>query len=55
MLSVILHQIERRFGDLDPETAEQIRGLSPDQLEKLSDAMLDFSSRGDLLNWLQKL
>jgi predicted transposase/invertase (TIGR01784 family) len=53
MLSVIAHQIERRFGQLDPATRERIEQLNPDQLEGLGDALLDFAKAEDLANWLE--
>jgi len=55
MLSVIIHQIERRFGSLDAGTRERIVVLTPDQLESLGDALLDFSGVEDLAVWLKSL
>jgi flagellar biosynthesis/type III secretory pathway protein FliH len=55
MLSVITHQIERRFGQLDPDTRERIEQLNPDQLEGLGDALLDFAKAEDLANWLESV
>ncbi|MFM6371943.1 MAG: DUF4351 domain-containing protein, partial [Dolichospermum sp.] len=40
-------------GELSPETTQRIQSLSVNQLENLSEALLDFSSMADLLNWLQ--
>ena len=53
MLSVITHQIETRFGQLDAATREQIERLNPDQLRDLADALLDFSRVEDLAKWLE--
>ena len=50
---VILKLLKRRLGELSPETTQRIQSLSVNQLENLSEALLDFSSMADLLNWLQ--
>jgi len=55
MLSVITHLIERRFGPLDAAMRERIAVLTPDQLESLGDALLDFSGVEDLAAWLKSL
>ena len=54
-LSVIVHQIEHRFGPIEPRTAARIRDLSSDQLDSLSDALLDFTQQADLAAWLEKI
>ena len=53
MLSVITHQIERRLGPIDAGTLRRIGELSPDQLERLGDDLLDFTSAEDLARWLR--
>jgi len=50
---VILKLLKRRLGELSPETTQRIQSLSVNQLENLSEALLDFSSMADLFNWLQ--
>jgi len=50
---VILKLLKKRLGELSPETTQLIQSLSVNQLENLSEALLDFSSMADLLNWLQ--
>ncbi|MFM6621639.1 MAG: DUF4351 domain-containing protein, partial [Dolichospermum sp.] len=50
---VILKLLKKRLGELSPETTQRIQSLSVNQLENLSEALLDFSSMADLLNWLQ--
>ncbi|MCC5600011.1 DUF4351 domain-containing protein [Nostoc sp. CHAB 5714] len=37
---------------MEPEMQEQIRTLSITQLEELAEALLDFSSQSDLVNYL---
>ncbi|MBV8887827.1 MAG: DUF4351 domain-containing protein, partial [Chroococcidiopsidaceae cyanobacterium CP_BM_RX_35] len=42
-----------RLGQLTPELRAQIQTLSVTQLEELGEALLDFSTIQDLMNWLQ--
>ncbi|MBF2050717.1 MAG: DUF4351 domain-containing protein [Elainella sp. C42_A2020_010] len=49
---VVLRQLNRRLGNLDPRLEERIRRLSYEQLENLGEALLDFSSEADLVSWL---
>jgi hypothetical protein len=51
---ILLRQLQRRFGPLDEATEAHIRALSLEQLEELSDALLDFASLSDLEAWLQQ-
>jgi hypothetical protein len=60
--ALVLRLLQKRVGELPQEVREQIQGLSLEQLEALSEALLDFNaiSQGetaepiaDLLNWLQ--
>ncbi|WP_414755523.1 DUF4351 domain-containing protein [Anabaena sp. CCY 9910] len=53
-LKVIQRLVTRRIGDISPELQERIRGLSLTQLEDLAEALLDFSTEADLVNWLQQ-
>ncbi|WP_442936353.1 DUF4351 domain-containing protein [Nostoc sp.] len=50
---IILRLLKRRVGELSPELQERIQSLSLNQLETLSEALLDFTAMEDLLNWLQ--
>jgi predicted transposase YdaD len=50
--ALILRQLGRRLGTIDPTIQAQVIGLSLDRLESLSEALLDFSSVADLLEWL---
>lgn len=52
-VALVLRQLERRLGPLSPELRAQLQQLSISQLENLGEALLDFSSTQDLLNWLQ--
>jgi hypothetical protein len=49
---LILRQLERKVGPLASDVAQQISALAPDQLLDLSDALLDFTSSADLMDWL---
>ena len=52
--SLILRLLTKRFDMLTPATESKIRSLSLDKLEKLGEALLDFSGASDLLAWLEK-
>ncbi len=51
-VAVILRLLIRRFGAIEPEIEQQIRALSITQLDELAEALLDFSSPSDLVNYL---
>ncbi|MDZ8105445.1 MAG: DUF4351 domain-containing protein [Nostoc sp. DedQUE12a] len=51
--ALVLRLLQRRVGSLSQEIQERIQSLSLEQLEALSEALLDFSAIADLLNWLQ--
>ncbi|HEY9638146.1 MAG TPA: Rpn family recombination-promoting nuclease/putative transposase [Coleofasciculaceae cyanobacterium] len=50
---LIMRQLVRRLGTIDSEIQDRIRQLSIDQLEKLGEAILDFTTASDLITWLQ--
>ncbi|EGJ29339.1 MULTISPECIES: Rpn family recombination-promoting nuclease/putative transposase [Moorena] len=50
---VILRQLERRFGKLTSNDIALIEALTNQELEGLSEAIWDFKTSEDLLNWLQ--
>ncbi|MDJ0715919.1 MAG: Rpn family recombination-promoting nuclease/putative transposase [Prochloraceae cyanobacterium] len=49
---MILRLLKRRIGEIEPSLSTRITGLSVEQLEALGEALLDFSSRDDLMAWL---
>ncbi len=53
-VAVILRQLTRRLGNIQPQI-QQIRALSITQLEELAEALLDFSSQNDLVNYLASI
>lgn len=54
-VAVILRLLTRRFGAIEPEVQQQIRSLSITQLEDLAEALLDFSSQSDLVDYLANI
>jgi predicted transposase/invertase (TIGR01784 family) len=52
-LSLILRQLVRRLGTIQPETENSIRQLSVEELENLGEAVVDFNHPSDLTVWLQ--
>ncbi|MEW6497437.1 MAG: DUF4351 domain-containing protein [Cyanobacteriota bacterium] len=55
LISIILRQLQRMVGELEPEVEAQVRELEVAQLEELSEALLDFEDVGDLTDWLRNL
>jgi predicted transposase/invertase (TIGR01784 family) len=53
--NLVLRQLNRRLGQISAPVAEQIRQLRVEQLEDLAEALLDFESEADLLEWLAKI
>jgi hypothetical protein len=51
---LLIRQLTHRFGELEPALEAQVRALSRGQIEDLGIAMLDFKSRDELVNWLEK-
>ena len=54
-LALIMRQLTRRIGTVEPELHDRIRQLSLTQLEDLAEALLDFSDKGDLVVWLESV
>ncbi|BAZ19687.1 hypothetical protein NIES4073_05600 [Kalymmatonema gypsitolerans NIES-4073] len=54
-VAVILRLLIRRFGAIEPEIQQQIQTLSITQLDELAEALLDFSSQSDLVNYLANI
>jgi len=51
--TLVLRQLARQLGQMVPEVRSQIQQLPVEQLEELGEALLDFSSTQDLMDWLQ--
>jgi predicted transposase YdaD len=52
--ALILRQLTRRIGSVAPSVLVQVQSLSLAQLESLSEALLDFTEAGDLVEWLNQ-
>jgi hypothetical protein len=53
-VSLILRQLTRRMGAIPANLVEQIRQLPIETLENLGEALLDFQTEADLVNWLEQ-
>lgn len=51
---LIIRLLNRRFGEIDSSTLEQVQGLSIEQLEALGEALLDFSKIAELEAWFNQ-
>jgi hypothetical protein len=51
-ITFILRLLSRRLGTINPEIQDQIRRLPIELVEELGEALLDFETDSDLLNWL---
>jgi predicted transposase/invertase (TIGR01784 family) len=50
---MVVKLLERRYGQLEIELLRKVTALSPDQLEELGYALLDFKRVEDLEDWLK--
>ncbi len=53
--TLILRQIKRKLGEINPSLETKIMELSIDDVEVLGEALFDFSTVEDLINWLNTL
>ncbi|MBI4657419.1 MAG: DUF4351 domain-containing protein [Verrucomicrobia bacterium] len=51
---LVLRQLRRRWGDLDPALLARVQALPIELLETLAVDLLDFNSPADLENWLSR-
>ena len=51
-LTIILRLLNKRFGPLGTEMEQQISQLDIAGLNDLSDSLLDFTTKDDLIKWL---
>ncbi len=49
----VMRQLTRKFGSVAPDLQAQIQNLSIEQLDALSEVLLDFADAADLTAWLQ--
>ena len=50
--SLVLRLLKKRIGQVAPDLEQRIQGLSIEELENLGEALLDFATIADLVNWL---
>jgi hypothetical protein len=50
--ALVLRQLARQLKTVSPVLEEQVRQLPIEQVEVLGEALFDFSSEADLVNWL---
>ena len=51
---IVIRQLTRRIGTVPPQLQAQIQSLSIEQLDELSEVLLDFAGSADLTAWLQQ-
>ncbi|GAA6623027.1 DUF4351 domain-containing protein [Scytonema sp. NUACC26] len=51
---LVLRQLNRRLGTIEPSLEQRVRELPLDRTEALSEALLDFVEVSDLENWLEQ-
>jgi predicted transposase YdaD len=54
IVSVVCRQLHHRFGTVEHPVLERVRLLKYEQLEALSEALLDFATIADLSHWLEQ-
>jgi hypothetical protein len=50
--ALVLRQLTRQLKTVSPALEEKVRQLPIEQVEVLGEALFDFSSEADLVNWL---
>lgn len=50
--AILIKLLTRKLGSLSPEVTAKVSALSLERLEALAEALLDFTSVGDLESWL---
>ena len=53
-VSLVLRILRKRFGQISQDLEKQIQGLSIERLEDLGEALLDFTTEADLVDWLKE-
>ncbi|KAB0239589.1 DUF4351 domain-containing protein [Microcystis aeruginosa EAWAG127a] len=53
--TLIIRQLNRKLGEINPALETKIMQLSIDDVEALGEALFDFSAVEDLINWLNTL
>jgi len=53
-VNLILRQLNRRIGEIDPNLTARIQELPVEELENLAEALLDFQNEADLVKFLER-
>ena len=53
-VSLVLRLLRKRLGQVSQDLEKRIQGLSIERLEDLGEALLDFATEADLVNWLNR-
>ncbi|MFH0823794.1 MAG: DUF4351 domain-containing protein [Pseudomonadota bacterium] len=53
--ALTVRQLQRKFRGLDKRTEDRIRQLPLEKLEMLSEDLIDFTERSQLLEWLDRM
>ncbi|RRR65431.1 MAG: DUF4351 domain-containing protein, partial [Candidatus Viridilinea halotolerans] len=53
-LTLLLRQLARRYGPLNAAMTAQVKALGATQMLDLADALLDFTGRDELAQWLAR-
>jgi len=51
---IVMRLLKRRWGRISPALRAEVQRLSIERLERLAEALLDFSSPADLESWLAR-
>ena len=51
--NIVIRLLNRRIGSLSPSLEQQVSQLPLNTLEELGEALLDFQTETDLVNWLE--
>ncbi len=51
--NIVIRLLNRRIASLSPSLEQQVRQLPLNTLEELGEALLDFQTETDLVNWLE--
>ena len=49
---ILIRQMKRKFEDITPQTLERLDQLAAEQLDDLSESLLDFASFAEVELWL---
>ena len=52
--NLLIRQLNRRIGQIPQDLTRQVSNLPLEQLENLGEALLDFTTEADLVNWLNQ-